>query len=112
MEFRALGLGSDGQTRMCCFVQLFVLFTQFRFGMPVPSELKFGTERRRPGTRSLQCRSTQAMPLRVLSELEQTAALKAAKADLGYLLESADVPKEVQVAIYHAGFTSLGLFAS
>jgi hypothetical protein len=51
------------------------------------------------------------MPLLVLTEAQAQAAMEAADSDLKYLLSEVGVADEVQVALYHRGYTSLRLFS-
>ena len=51
------------------------------------------------------------MPLVELSAEQQKAALGAVSSDLKFHLPEKDVPEKVQIALFHAGFTNLHLFA-
>eukprot|EP00435_Cladocopium_sp_Y103_P020454 s3417_g5.t1 len=51
------------------------------------------------------------MPLLALTAAEEDAAREAADSDLRYLLTDVGVPEEVQLPLYHRGYTSLRLFS-
>ncbi|CAE8676146.1 unnamed protein product [Polarella glacialis] len=54
----------------------------------------------------------RAMPLQVLTAEEKSAALASASSDIRFHFDELQVNQDVQVAIYHGGFTSLRLFAA
>ena len=51
------------------------------------------------------------MPLTELTEEQQKVALASASSDLKFHLAEKGVPQKVQIALFHAGFTNLHLFA-
>eukprot|EP00435_Cladocopium_sp_Y103_P034677 s3830_g9.t1 len=52
-----------------------------------------------------------AMPLIALTAAEEEAAAESADSDLKYLLTDVGVPDQIQLALFHRGYTSLRLFA-
>ncbi|CAE8655766.1 unnamed protein product [Polarella glacialis] len=52
------------------------------------------------------------MPLQVLTDEEKSAALASASSDIRFHFDELQVHQDVQVAIYHGGFTSLRLFTA
>jgi hypothetical protein len=54
----------------------------------------------------------RAMPLQVLTAQESAEALAAASSDIRFHFDELQVHQDIQVAIYHGGFTTLRLFSA
>ena len=52
------------------------------------------------------------MPLIAMTEGEREAAMQAASSDIRYHLSQMDVPRPIQAALFHKGFTTLRLYSN